>query len=43
MEVVWDLKKATVNIRTHSIFRMTLCAVLYATIYVERRVYEEKE
>ena len=42
MKVVWDVRKAAANIRNHAIVEKTLCAMLYATICLERRVYEEK-
>jgi uncharacterized DUF497 family protein len=43
MRIVWDVRKAAVNLRNHGVVEKTLCAMLYATIYLERRVYEEKE
>jgi uncharacterized DUF497 family protein len=43
MRIVWDIGKAAANIRNHGIVEKTLCAMLYATVPSERRVYEEKE
>jgi len=44
MRVIWDVKKAAVNLRNHGVIKMTLCPMRFVLCeyLFGRRVYEEK-